>query len=267
MSKQALGKGLSDLGLDVLLSNSSWQTDSTWQKLSLDLIDPDSTQPRKHFDQEALEQLASSIKQHGVLQPILVTPSGNRYKLVAGERRFRAACLAGLKTIPAWSRVLEPKDIKIIALVENLQREELSPIEQAVSMQTLIEEHKLTHQSVADVLGSSRSHVTNLLRLLSLESDIQLAISQKLITMGHARCLVGLSSVEQKKYLDLIVARSLSVRQIEELLNRPKEKKQKVYTESCVVKKRGNWYNLRLQTSNNLLVKAIETLINNWKIQ
>lgn len=265
MSRKVLGKGLSELGLDVLLSNSSWQDNTSWQQLPLNLIDPDPDQPRQHFDETMLEQLSISISNHGVLQPILVMPHKNRYRLIAGERRYRAAQIAGLKEIPAISREMSVKDIRMVALVENIQREDLSPIEKAVSMQRLITEHQLTHQVLAESLGSSRSQVSNLLRLLTLEQEVQEALSSRVIDMGHARCLVGLDADDQKKWLKNIVKRDLNVRQVEMAMKQPvRIKIAREHEELCTVKKRGDWFELKVATLSPDLVVAIKSLVEKW---
>lgn len=264
MSKQVLGKSLSDLGLDVLLSEPSWRDDASQQLLSIHMIDPDSNQPRQVFDDDMLSQLTESIQRYGVLQPIVVTRHHERFRLVAGERRFRAALKAGLKKIPVVIRNLTAKEIKMIALVENIQREDLSPIEQANGMQRLVTEHELTHQLLAESVGTSRSQVSNLLRLLSLDPAVQDAISMKKIDMGHARCLVGLSSDAQQECLETIIKKNLTVRQVEALIKKPAVKKTKKQIESCKVKETGGWYQLKLDTPSEGLVDAIQDLILNW---
>lgn len=269
MSKQVLGKGLRELGLDVLLSHSSWKEESGWQQLALHLIDPDPEQPRQHFDPEMLEQLAISIQRHGILQPILVMPVNGRYRLIAGERRFRAAQMAGLKVIPALSRELSTQDIRMVALVENIQREDLSPIEQAISMQRLVTDHQLTHQLLAESVGTSRSQVSNLLRLLTLDEVVQQAVSSKAIDMGHARCLVGLDAEEQINWLNVIVKRNLSVRQVEAMMQRQhsEDKPIKACKPSYSVKKKGDWFQLKLNTLSPELVDAVNALIESWDKQ
>ena len=264
MSKQPLGKGLSDLGLDVLLSNPSLGNENNMHTLPLHVIDPDPLQPRQDFDPNMLSQLAESIRQHGVIQPIIVTPVGNRYVIVAGERRYRAAQMAGLKNVPVWSKQLSLQDRKIIALIENIQREDLNPIEQAQGMQRLLSEHNLTQQHLAEVLGNSRSHVTNMLRLLSLEEAIQEALIKKSIDFGHARTLVGLDQDAQLNMLKIITRRGLNVRQTEAWVRNDKQKKPQVLQEYFRVAQNGPWHKLTLRTEDAALVEALKNLIKQW---
>jgi ParB family chromosome partitioning protein len=180
-------------------------------------------QPRRRVDQEALEQLAVSIREHGVLQPVLVTETLDGYQLVAGERRVRAAQLAGLERVPAVVRQLADRDQLELALVENLQRADLGPIEEARAFRQLIDDFGLTHEAIATGLGRSRAAVTNTLRLLDAHAEIQEALADGLISEGHARALGGLPQGMQPPVLHAIVARDLSVRQSEELVRRVRE--------------------------------------------
>jgi len=180
-------------------------------------------QPRRAVDQEAIEQLAASIREHGVLQPVLVTETFDGYQLVAGERRVRAAQLAGLERVPAVIRQLADRDQLELALVENLQRADLSAIEEAHAFRQLIDEFGLTQDAIATGLGRSRSGVANTLRLLETHDSVQEAIGSGLITEGHGRALAGLPRQIQPALLQTVIARDLSVRQAEELVRRVRD--------------------------------------------
>jgi ParB family chromosome partitioning protein len=172
------------------------------------------------FDQESLQELADSIRAQGIVQPIVVRPDGNHFELVAGERRWRAAQLAGLQKIPAVVRELDAKSAAAIALIENIQREDLNPLEQAQAFFRLIEEFDLTHQQVADSVGRSRATVSNLLRLLDLAEPVKQQVNQGLLDMGHARALLALIRHDQIEIAKLVVNRGLSVRETELLVKK-----------------------------------------------
>src|SRR5690606_19303046 len=182
-------------------------------------IEPNPYQPRRHFDPESLAELAASIKEHGVLQPLLVRRKGSGYQLIAGERRWRAAQQAGLRTVPVVVKELDDRTIMEIALVENLQREDLNPIEEAEAYQRLITEFNLTQEEVAKAVGKSRSAVANTLRLLNLPEAVQKLVTNGQLTMGHARALLSLEQPEQQLYLsEKIIKEHLTVRETEELV-------------------------------------------------
>lgn len=263
MSKQALGKGLSDLGLDVILSQHAWTQAQEWRYVSVADIDPDPHQPRRYFDPDALRELAESIRQHGVLQPIVLMPVGKRYQLVAGERRFRAAQMVGVTELPAWCRPLSEEQRAIIALVENVQREELSCIEQAMGMARLVEEHGLTHQAVADAMGISRSQVTNLLRLQALSDEVKEALGARQIDMGHARALLALPLDAQAEWLGLIQKNRWSVRRLESALRTPTAPSPPPQ-EGCRIRKQGSSYVLTLKTPSNALLEAVKHFVASW---
>ena len=181
-------------------------------------------QPRRRFDADELQQLAASIRDHGIIQPILVTETLDGYQLVAGERRVRAAEIAGLERVPAIVRQLAPRDQLELALVENLQREDLDPIETALAYRQLIEEFGFTQEQLAERVGRARSTVANTLRLLDLDERVQGAVADGAITEGHARALGGLDTADQPRLLDLVVVRDLSVRETEALVRRLRER-------------------------------------------
>ncbi|MCG3204443.1 MAG: Stage 0 sporulation protein J [Elusimicrobia bacterium] len=192
-------------------------------------IKPNRHQPRTEFDQEALAELAQSIRSHGLAQPLLVTESGTpgEYELVAGERRLRASKMAGLASVPCTIRSLTNRQRFEVALVENLQREDLNALEEATALDGLMKEYDLTQEDVANAIGKSRSTVANILRLLRLHADVQAAVRAGSITEGHAKCLAGLSEhTEQLQWLVKIIEDHLSVRDLESLLSeQPSQKK------------------------------------------
>lgn len=193
-------------------------------------IEPNPEQPRSDFQQEALEELAASIAELGVIQPITLKRRANdKYIIISGERRWRAAQIAGLERIPAYIRDVEDDDLHAMALVENIQRQDLNAIEIALGMQRLIEECGLTQEAMATKVGKKRSTVSNYMRLLSLPSEVQLALKEGIITMGHAKAIAGLDLALQLKALKMCINKSLSVRQAEKLaakLAEPKAEEQ-----------------------------------------
>ena len=197
--------------------------DSAATEIPLARISPNPRQPRQAIGAAELETLAASIREHGVLQPILVTETLDGYQLVAGERRFRASKLAGLDRIPAIVRQLAERDQLEIALVENLQREDLGPIEEAQAFRALIDEFAMTQEAIAVRVGRARSTVANTLRLLDLDGAVQAAVADNSISEGHARALGGLAREQQARILSLVVEQGLSVRQTEELVRRLRE--------------------------------------------
>jgi ParB family chromosome partitioning protein len=217
--KNALGRGLGAL-IDGVEKEILERKVEPNMDISLDSIDGNPFQPRTHFDDQALEELAASINKLGIVQPLTVRETGNgRYQLIAGERRLRAARLASLTHVPAYIRTADDQAMLELALVENIQREDLDAIEVAISFQRLIEECKLTQEQLSDRVGKQRSTISNYLRLLRLPAEIQLGIRNKHIMMGHARTLVSIEN--PKTQMDVyyrIVDGELSVRQAEELV-------------------------------------------------
>ncbi len=228
MGGQKKRKGLGNLGVDILLSTPvetvPAQKDDKpatgLDYLPIDLIDRSPYQPRQAMTQESLDELAESIKSQGLIQPIVVRKMANRYELIAGERRWRAAQSVGLDKIPAVIKEVNNESAAAMALIENLQRENLNPIEEAHAMLNLTKEFDWTHQEVADSLGKARATVTNMLRLLELPSEVRELIKQQKITMGHARALLSLPSNQQNQMAQLIVSKGLSVRQCEQKIRK-----------------------------------------------
>jgi len=201
--------------------DSDIQIEGDLKNLAIDAIHPGKYQPRKTFSDESLKELAESIKAQGVIQPILVrTVANNKYEIIAGERRFRAAVLADLTSIPALVRELPDEAAIAMALIENIQREDLNPLEEATGMQRLIDEFEMTHQQVANALGKSRTAVTNLLRLLSLEAEVRQMLMGGELEMGHARALLSLSGSKQISAAKTVASKRLSVRDTEQLVKR-----------------------------------------------
>lgn len=210
-------------GLDALLGAADEQpaAGETLATLSIEALQPGRYQPRTRMDQGALAELAESIKAQGVMQPILARPLGaGRYEIVAGERRWRAARLAGLTTVPALVREVPDRNALAIALIENLQREDLNPLEEAAGVKRLIEEFGLTHAQAAEGLGRSRAAITNALRLLELAPPVQELMREGKLDMGHARSLLALPALQQVEIARVAVAKQLSVRQVEALVAR-----------------------------------------------
>ena len=214
----ALGRGLSSL-----IPQRDTPASSVLE-VPLSRVVPNPHQPRHHWDDADLADLAASIREHGVLQPVLVTETIDGYQLIAGERRVRAARLAGLDRIPALVRQLADRDQLEVALVENVQRSDLDPIDEALAYRQLIDEFGLTQERVADRVGKARATVANTLRLLDLHPDLQAAIGEGRITEGHGRALGGLPVDGQPHVLSTVVAQGLSVRQTEELVRRLRER-------------------------------------------
>lgn len=224
VKKRGLGKSL-----DALLSYTSTEAQTSTEtegshhqdqlaQLAVTLIQRGKYQPRREMDTQALEELANSIRAQGIIQPLIVRPIGNKYEIIAGERRWRAAQLAGLTEVPVIIRHIPDEAAIAIALIENIQRENLNPIEEAIALQRLITEFGMTHQQVADAVGKSRASVTNLLRLLALPEEVKSMLERGLLEMGHARTLITLPEAVQLEAAEIIVARGLSVRETEQLV-------------------------------------------------
>ena len=213
-------------GLDALLGGSGESTAAPASidkqaELSIGLLQPGKYQPRTRMNEAALKELAESIKAQGIIQPILVRPvDGGRYEIIAGERRWRAAQLAGLSAVPALVRVVPDNAALAMALIENIQREDLNPLEQANGIQRLVTEFGITHDKAAEMVGRSRSAVTNLLRLLGLAEPVRELLQQGKLDMGHARALLALAGLQQIETARLIAARGMSVRDTEKLVGR-----------------------------------------------
>lgn len=220
--KKGLGRGLT-----ALLGNSDVeamiepQSDEELRNIDVDLIERGPWQPREHFDEEALRELADSIAQQGVVQPIVVRQkSQNRFEIVAGERRWRASQKAGLSKIPAVIKTFDDQTAAAVSLIENIQRENLNPLEESTALKRLVEEFDMTHQQVADTVARSRATVSNLLRLQDLNPDVKTLLAMRDIEMGHARALLAIDGMEQSSVAKDVARKGLSVRETEALIRK-----------------------------------------------
>ncbi len=235
MSKKrsGLGRGLNALipATDIEEKEEGVSSKERIHEIEIGLIKTNPNQPRKNFDKDKIEELVKSVKSHGIMQPIIVSAEEKGYRIIAGERRYRAARKADFKSVPCIIREAKPSERMELALIENLQREDLNPIEEAMAFKLLMDEHGLTQEKVSDLAGKSRPYVANLLRLLGLEDEIRELISDGKITGGHGRTLLGLPSGEKRKRLsEKIIENGLSVREAERqvklILN---DKEDKIY--------------------------------------
>lgn len=249
--KRALGRGLSALipqasagaGAGAVPVSGELPAKSGVMRLPIEAIQRDQQQPRKAFDQEKLRELAESIKAQGLIQPVLVRKDGDGYRLIAGERRWRASQLAGLQEIPALVREVSPAEAFELALVENLQRADLNPIEEAEGYQRLVDEFHLTQEQVSQRVGKDRSSVANALRLLSLPESVKTMLADGSLNMGHARALLGLPKVpEMEELASRIAENKLSVRETEKLVRDRKEPKE---SPASAKKAKGNNHNAK----------------------
>ncbi|EIF15446.1 MULTISPECIES: ParB/RepB/Spo0J family partition protein [Bacillus] len=252
MAKGGLGKGINALFNQVDLS------EETVEEIKISDLRPNPYQPRKQFDDESLAELKESIIQHGILQPIIVRKSLKGYDIVAGERRYRAAKLAGKETVPAIVRDLSESLMREIALLENLQREDLSPLEEALAYDSLLKHLDLTQEQLAKRLGKSRPHIANHLRLLTLPESIQNLIAEGTLSMGHGRTLLGLKNkTKLEPLVKKVVEEQLNVRQLEQLIqqlnsNVPRETKKKEPVQDVVLKERESYLQNYFGTTVNI---------------
>lgn len=242
--RKSLGRGLGALlgddDLEEEISLTENHSGSTPSMIDVSLIKPSRFQPRTEFDEEALKALSQSIKDKGVLQPLLVRKTDNGYELIAGERRWRAAQLAGLNKVPVIEKELKDQEALEVALVENLLRENLSAIEEAEALQRLMDEFSHTQEALSQVIGKSRSYIANTLRLLNLPESIKNFVKEGKLTAGHARQLIGLDNAEQ--LAEQIIKKDMSVRQVEELVakqktNKPEQKKKTISEDVADIEK------------------------------
>ncbi len=235
MKKKALGRGLSAIIDDV---EEAYRQDIEYsndlvREIDIKLISPNPYQPRTYFNEEALNELSQSIKQHGLLQPIIVIQKDEGYMLLAGERRLRATKLAGMSRIKAIIADIESKNLRELALIENIQREDLNPIELAISYKELIEEYSITQDGLSEIIHKSRTQITNTIRLLSLSDKTKELLASGRLSQGHAKVIVGFSKEDEINVVNTILGQKLSVRDTEALvkrmksnINEPKKKKE-----------------------------------------
>lgn len=225
--KSSLGRGLGAILEDVELAYKAELNEGNndiVKEIDLDLISENPYQPRKHFDEVALKELSESIARHGLIQPIIVIKKDDGYMLIAGERRFRATKMLGEGKIKAVVADIQSKNLRELALIENIQRENLNPIELANSYKELIDEYKITQDGLAGIIHKSRTQITNTMRLLSLSPETQEHIKEGRVTQGHAKVIVGLSQNDEKMVVDTIIGQRLSVRESENLIKKIKDK-------------------------------------------
>lgn len=223
--KKGLGRGLGEMGVNELLGGFSAvptlptiETGNGYKDVDISLLQPGAYQPRRRMDPAALEELANSIESQGIVQPIVVRKQESGYEIIAGERRWRAAQKIGLTQVPIIIRDLSDQAVLAIALIENIQRQDLNAMEEAIALNRLIEEFQMTHQEIAKAVGRSRAAVTNILRLLKLQPEVRQLVEDGKLDMGHARALLSLESHQQMQVALTVIARGLSVRQTEQLI-------------------------------------------------
>ncbi|MBF1036688.1 MAG: ParB/RepB/Spo0J family partition protein [Parvimonas sp.] len=225
MKKKGLGRGLGSL-----LRDEDFITDENLLTVDLDKLMAREDQPRKSFDDDSLKELANSIKADGVIQPIVVRKVDDRYEIIAGERRFRASKLAGLEKVPVVVKNVTDRKARELALVENIQREDLNPIEEAISLKTLMEEYKLTQQELSDIIGKSRSYIANNLRLLNLSDHIKEYLIRGELSPSQGRTLLSLETEEERnKYLDKLLVKEVNIRDVEKKAKQSKNKTEDIF--------------------------------------
>lgn len=253
IKRNALGRGL-----DALITMDEVKTSgsSSINEINIDLINPNPDQPRTEFDEDALSELAASIKELGIIQPISLRKMSNgSYQIIAGERRYRAAKLAGLKSMPAYVRTVEDETVMEMALIENIQREDLNAVEIALTFQKLIEQYNLTQEKLSERIGKKRATIANYLRLLKLPAEIQLGLKNKVIDMGHARALLSVDNASlQLKLYEEIKLNGYSVRRVED---RAKE----ITNEKTVISKPSKKSNTEYETYSKELISVFKTRI------
>lgn len=227
VKRKALGKGLSAL----IPENLEKEDYERIQEIDIDLISPNPNQPRKIFEQNKLNELTESIKKYGVIQPIIVRKDGDFYTIIAGERRWRACKNANIKTMPCIVRDIENRNASEIALIENIQREDLNPIDEANAYEFIMERYGITQEQVSNIVGKSRVYVTNIMRLSNLDDYVKDKIVKNLISAGHGRAILSLEREKQKSITDLIISDNLSVRDVEKLVRADKKPRRKAKPE------------------------------------
>ena len=229
-AKKVLGRGLSAIIEDVeeAYKQDIEQAKDLVREIDIERITPNPYQPRTHFNEVALKELSESIKRHGLLQPIIVVAKDDAYMLLAGERRLRASKLAGLTKIKAIVADIESKNLRELALIENIQREDLNPVELAIAYKELIEEYKITQEGLSEIIHKSRTQITNTIRLLSLSEQTKKYLSEGILSQGHAKVLVGLDSKDEATIVNTILGQKLSVREAEALIKKLKDGEERV---------------------------------------
>lgn len=257
MAKSVLGRGMGAL---LEMEEVSTAGSSAFGEIEIEKIRPNSNQPRTHFDEESLNELAASIKSVGVIQPITVRKQNDgTYQIIAGERRYRASKKAGLQKVPAYIKTAEDDQVLQLALIENIQRDDLNAIEEALGYQKLVEENNLTQDKLSELVGKKRATVANYLRLLKLPAEIQLGITAKKIDMGHARALINIENpIQQLEVYNAILANDFTVRKVEELV-RSLKNNQEVDLKEPIEKKglsQEKYQSIKASLSNSLQTRV-----------
>lgn len=256
--KHGLGRGLEallgedDLNFSLDTINTGETVDSGIKTIRIENLTPSSYQPRKEFNQDALDALVKSVQEKGILQPLIVRKQNDKYEIIAGERRWRAAKLAGIREVPVIEKEMDDKEVLEVALVENLLRENLTPIEEAEGFNRLIQEFSHTHEILSQIVGKSRSYITNSLRLLGLPETVKDMLKNNQLTAGHARALISMENAED--IAQKIISRGLTVRQTEELVNNIKNHKMEQI--SRAVKKDPSLKELEKDLTKNIGLKV-----------
>lgn len=261
--KRGLGKGI-----DSLIQDHSMELPQETEKaerpdlyLKLSQVEPNRSQPRKNFDENAMEELTESIKQHGIIQPLIVRKQDTYYEIIAGERRWRAAKMAGLKEVPVIVKDYTDEEIMEISLIENIQREDLNPIEEAMAYQRLIQEFHLKQEDVANKVSKSRAFITNTMRLLKLDERVQNMLSEMLISSGHARALLAIENGDlQYETAMKVYDEGLSVRDVEQLVKKIMAQKEKTKAEKDVFE--SETYKIMYENAENKLKTIMGTRVN-----
>lgn len=259
--KKGLGKGIESLIEDYGMPQEIEKTEQPEVYLKISQVEPNRRQPRKNFDEDAMEELAESIKQYGIIQPLIVRKKENHYEIIAGERRWRAAKMAGLKEVPVVIKNYTDEEIMEISLIENIQRENLNPIEEAMAYQLLIQEFHLKQEDIAVRVSKSRTFITNAMRLLKLDERVQNMLSESLLTSGHARALLAIENGDlQYETAMKVYDEGLSVREVERLvkkLNMPSKEEKEEQADS-----QKEQYQLIYENAENKLKTIMGTKVN-----
>lgn len=252
VKKRGLGKGLSALISEDLFVDENSEKEAV-EYIDINLISPNKNQPRKNMDKKALAELADSIKAHGLIQPIIIRKVGKKYEIIAGERRWRASKIAGLEEIPCIIKDIDDKVSSKYALIENIQREDLNPIEEAIAYKKLMEDYDLTQEELAKELGKSRSYIANTVRLLNLHEKVIEYISKGQLTAGHGKALLSIKDKEkQLQVAEEIIKKGLNVRDVENISNKKDKKKDKDKKEPYIIEVEENLMRI-LGTKVNLV--------------
>ncbi len=260
MAKKSLGRGLGAILGEVAEAYEKEVPQNEIVEISIEAIRKNPYQPRRNFNEESLRELAESIKEHGLLQPIIVIEDIDGYMLIAGERRLRASQMAGLEKIKAIVAKIDKSRYREFALIENIQRENLKPLDLAYSYKELIDEYGITHEELSNIVKKSRAHITNTLRLLQLSDYAKQALNDEKITAGHAKVLVGLDEKEQRLVVDSIIGQKLSVREAEKLVGQQKksvtksDKEKKIPLDTKALKEHLARRNIPHKLSKNKLI-------------